>query len=185
MSNKPTTPAAQYTNPALADMDHQTDENWLSGHIFACSNEPVPQDLLEDRKKISAELLQLALRYVDQEKVGLVNGLDRFVLGFKDHLFLIQPCIYVLFPKLSRITLLRWKKDDAINPWPPKEPSKSKTHTTPTKSDKPKNNNRDTLTIALNSLIAAKSYLNNNKTDYALIAIEQAEHHLLFLKNQT
>ncbi|MFT4924110.1 MAG: hypothetical protein ACI8WB_000188 [Phenylobacterium sp.] len=160
-----------------------SNDHWLSEHILACSNTPIPQALLNDRIKIRAELLQLALRFVEQENVGLIEGLDRFVKGYMDRRFLIQPCVYDLIPKLPRITLLRWKKDNEINPGPEESLVALKTTSSPATSTKPKYDNEDLFTTAINNLAEAKTHLNNENSEEALVAIQQAEHNILLLRD--
>lgn len=92
----------------------QACSDWLPNHPFAQTSPPLSQTFMNDRPAVQAGLLTLALAYAEHEDMGKIKGLDRFCQRYNGHEFVIQPCVYRRYKRISRITLHRWQKASGV-----------------------------------------------------------------------
>lgn len=81
---------------------------WLNQHCILCREGKV--ELNEYYIKLG--ILSLALNYGEKLGVGKIKGLDGFCRQYNDAVLGIDEMAYSMVPRVSRITLLRWQKQE-------------------------------------------------------------------------
>ena len=90
--------------------------DWLSQHSFAHELDDTGFDNAElDKEYIKAGLLELARLYIFTFSLSKIKGFDQFCQSYNAHQFALNNTVYEIVSKVSRITLLRWEKQQQLN----------------------------------------------------------------------
>ena len=83
-------------------------KSWYANHSFSGT-----LDKSELNKEfVMLGLLALARMYVKHSKLGKIKGFDVFCEQFNQRSLHINPAVFTVVSKVSRITLLRWEKKE-------------------------------------------------------------------------
>lgn len=85
---------------------NQGQDDWLSQHCFAHDLDTTALD----SEFVKTGLLVLAHLYVLNIPAGKIKGFDRFCQLYNQRQLALNPVIYSIINNLSRISLLRWEK---------------------------------------------------------------------------
>ena len=86
--------------------DNFRPDNWVSQHSFAHG-----LDVTElDKEYVKVGLLVLARLYILSFSLGKIKGFDQFCQLYNDRKLGLNSEIYLVVNRISRITLLRWEK---------------------------------------------------------------------------
>lgn len=96
----------ELANTPFIVFDKARSGNWLSQHSFAHG-----LDVTElDKEYVKVGLLVLAKLYVLSFSVGKIKGFDQFCQLYNQRELALNSAIYPVVNRISRITLLRWEK---------------------------------------------------------------------------
>lgn len=91
--------------------DKASPGDWLSQHSFAH-----PLDVIElDKEYVKVGILVMARLYLLSFSLGKIKGFDQFCQLYNQRKLAIDPAIYAIVANVSRITLLRWEKQQQLN----------------------------------------------------------------------
>lgn len=91
-------------------LDKAKQSDWVSMHCFAHELEK----LALDKDYVKAGLLVMVRLYVTRFGLGKIKGFDMFCQLYNERRLSIKTSIYSFVARVSRITLLRWEKQESL-----------------------------------------------------------------------